>query len=85
MEGNAGNVVGVTFEGKNCGRVGGFYVVEFYGVVASGGEVAFVGTDAEAVDLAVWMWDCSAADAGEGFPESLSDINCLFLMVLKSD
>ena len=39
-------------------------------MVARGGEVALVGRDAEAVDLAVGVRDGARADAREGFPEA---------------
>lgn len=70
VEGNASHVAGVTVEGEDGIWVGRFDVVELYGVVPGGGEVALVGGDAEAVDLRVWVWDRARADAGEGFPEA---------------
>ena len=51
MEGDARDVAGVAFEDMEGGRVRGADVVELDVVVAGGGEEAFVGGDAEAVDL----------------------------------
>lgn len=48
-------------------------VVELYGVVAGGGEVAFVGRDAEAVDLRIGVRNRAGAYSGQRFPES--DVN----------
>ena len=39
-------------------------------MVSCSSKVSFVGRYAEAVHLAVGMWDCSRTDAAEGFPES---------------
>lgn len=51
VEGDAGDVVGVAFEGDNWVWVRRFDVVEFDVVAASCGEVFLVGGDAQAVDL----------------------------------
>jgi hypothetical protein len=70
VERDACDVGRVAFEGQDGVRVCGFDLVELDGVVASGGEEALVGGDAEAVDLGVGVRDCARADAGEGFPEA---------------
>ena len=57
MEGYAGDVAGVAFEGEACVRVRRLDVVKLDRVVARGGEEAFVGGDAEAVYLRVGVWD----------------------------
>lgn len=46
MKGHACDVVGVTFEGEDRAGVGGLDVVEFDGVMSSGGEISLVGGDA---------------------------------------
>lgn len=46
VKGHACNVVCVTFEGEDSAGVGGLDVVEFNGVVASGGKISLVGGDA---------------------------------------
>jgi hypothetical protein len=51
VESYASDVAGVSFESQDGGRVCGFDVVEFDGVVARRGEVAFVGGYAETVYL----------------------------------
>jgi hypothetical protein len=63
VEGYACYVGCVAVEGQDGVGVGRFYVVEFYRVVAGGGEVAFVRGYAEAVYLGVWVWDCARADS----------------------
>lgn len=45
MKGHACNVVGVSFEGEDGAGVGGLDIVEFDGVMASGGKISFVGRD----------------------------------------
>ena len=63
MEGYACDVGGMAVEGQNSIWIRRLYVVEFHGVVAGGCEVAFVGRDAKAVHLRVWVWYCARADA----------------------
>ena len=70
MEGDAGDVIGVAFEGDDRVGVGGLDVVEFDVVAACGGEVFLVRRDAEAVYLRFGVLDCAAADPAESFPES---------------
>lgn len=45
MKRHACNVVGVSFEGEDGAGVGGLDIVEFDGVMASGGKISFVGRD----------------------------------------
>jgi hypothetical protein len=59
----------VAFEDEEGRRIGRADVEELDGVMAGGGEEAFVGRDAEAIDLRVRMLDCARADAREGLPE----------------
>ena len=40
-------------------------------MVTSGGEVSFVGRDAEAVDLRIRVRDGAGADSREGFPKAM--------------
>ena len=47
-------------------------------MVASGGEVLLVRTDAETVDLAVGEVDLAVADTVEGFPKALK-LSCQYL------
>lgn len=70
MKGDARNIRRMPVEGKDCVGVCGFDIIEFDGVVPCGSEVAFVGRNAEAVDLRVGVGDCTGADAAEGFPEA---------------
>jgi len=70
VEGDAGDVVGVAFEGDDWVGISGLDVVEFDVVAARGGEVFLVGRDAEAVYLRFGVLDCAAADTAEGFPEA---------------
>lgn len=72
MECNARDVIRVTLEGHHRVRVGGFDVEEFDIGVACRGEVAFVGGDAEAVDLGVGVLEGARTYAGKGFPEPIS-------------
>lgn len=46
MKGHACDVVRVSLEGEDRAGVGGFDIVESDGVMASGGEVSFIGRDA---------------------------------------
>lgn len=48
----------------------GFNIVEFDRVMASRSEEAFIGRDAEAIDLRVRMLDRSRADARESLPKA---------------
>jgi len=70
VESNARDVICVSLEGEDCGRIGRFDVIKLNGVMAGSGEVAFVRRDAQAVYLAVWMGNCAGANATEGFPEA---------------
>lgn len=63
VEGDAGDVVGVSFECEDRIWVCGFDVVELDVGVGGGGEEALVGTYAETVDLRVGVLDCAGADA----------------------
>lgn len=71
MKSDAGDVVGVAFEGEDWIRICGFNIVELHVGVGGGSEETLIGRDAEAVDLAVWVLDCAGTDAGESFPESV--------------
>lgn len=57
-------------KGKDRIRVGRLDIVELDCMVASGGKVAFIGRDAKAIDLRVWVGDRAGANAGQRFPES---------------
>ena len=70
MESYARDVICVSLEGQDGGRIGRFDIVELDCVVTGGGEVALVRGDAEAVYLTVRMRDCARADAAERFPEA---------------
>jgi hypothetical protein len=59
VESYACDVAGVTVECEDGGWIGGFDVVELDGVVASSCEVTFIGGDAQAVDLGVWVGNCA--------------------------
>lgn len=74
MERNASDIGGVSVESEDSVGIGRFDVVELYGVVAGGGEVALVGRNAEAVYLRVRVGDCAGADAAEGFPEAFEEL-----------
>lgn len=63
MEGDAGDVAGVSFECEDWVWVCGFDVVELNVGVGGCGEETLVRTDAEAVDLRVGVLDCAGADA----------------------
>jgi hypothetical protein len=71
VERNARDVACVAIEGEDGVRIRGLDVVEFDCVVAGGGEVSFVGRDAEAVDLRVGVGYCARADPGQGFPKAV--------------
>ena len=73
MESHARDVVCVSLEGEDGGRIGRFDVVKLNGVMAGSGEVAFVRGDAEPVYLAVWVGNCAGANATKGFPEARYD------------
>ena len=70
MEGHGGDVVGVALEHHDRGGVGGLDIVQADHMAAGGGEVFFVGRDAESVDLGFGVLDRAAADARECFPEA---------------
>ena len=72
MKCDACDIIRVTLKGHHRVRVGGFDVEEFDIGVACRGEVAFVGGDAETVDLGVGVLEGARTDAGEGFPEPVS-------------
>lgn len=57
-------------ESKDCVWVGGLDIVELDRVVPGGSEVSFIGRDAEAIDLRVWVGNRAGANAGQRFPES---------------
>lgn len=57
-------------KGENSVGVGRFDVVELNGMVAGGGEIAFVGRDAKAVDLRIWVRNRPGAYSRQRFPES---------------
>ena len=59
MEGDACDVAGVAFEDVEGRWVRGSDIVELDVVVAGSCEKAFVGGDAEAVDLRVGVLDCA--------------------------
>lgn len=59
MEGYACDVARVSIEGENRIGVCRFDVIELDSVVAGGGQVAFVGGDAEAVNLRIGMGYCA--------------------------
>lgn len=63
VEGDASDVVGVTFECEDRVWVRGFDVVELDVGVGGGGEETLIGGDAQAVDLRVGVLDCAGADA----------------------
>jgi hypothetical protein len=71
VERYAGDVGRVAVECEDSVGVGRLDIVELYCMMASGGEVALVGRDAEAVDLRVWVGDGARANAAEGFPKAL--------------
>lgn len=64
------HVAAVTLKCEEGVWVCGFDVVEFDRVMACRGEEAFVGRDAEAIDLRVRMLDRSRADARESLPKA---------------
>lgn len=66
---HASDVARVTFECEDCSRIRRPDVVEFYGMVAGGGEESLVGGDTEAVDLRVGMGYCAGAYTAQGLPE----------------
>jgi hypothetical protein len=70
MECDSSNIIRVAFKGHHWVRVGGLDVEEFDIGVACCGKVAFVGGDAETVDLGIGVLEGARTDAGEGFPES---------------
>jgi hypothetical protein len=63
MKSDARDIVGMPFEGEDSAWVGGFDVVELDRVVASGGEIAFVGRNAEAIYLGIGVRNCARANA----------------------
>ncbi len=70
VEGDAGDVARVALEAQHRVGVRGLDVEELDRVVAGGGDEAFVGRNAEAVDLRVGVLDRARADAGQSLPES---------------
>lgn len=70
MESNARDVRRVALEGEHRIGVRRLDLVQLDSVVASCGEEALVGRDAQAVHLRVGVWDRSRADAGERLPEA---------------
>ena len=70
MEGNARDVVGVTFERQDGIRVGGLDVVKLHRVMAGCSKVPFVGRDAESIDFGIGMGYRARTDAGQSFPET---------------
>jgi len=72
MEGDTRHVARVPLESKKWCGVRGADIVELDIVVARRSEEAFIGGNAETVDLGVGMLDCARADAREGFPEANS-------------
>lgn len=55
VESHSGDIVRVAVKCEDSIGVAGFYIVEFDRVVSRGGQVSFVGRNAEAVDLGVTM------------------------------
>lgn len=70
VESHAGDVAGVALEDEKGGGIGRADVVQFDGVAAGRGQVAFVGRDAQPVDLGVRMLDRARTYSREGFPET---------------
>jgi hypothetical protein len=69
VEGNACNIVCMSFECQKGIRIGRLDIVELNAMVSSCCQKAFIRRYAESVYLRVWMLDCSRADAGESLPE----------------
>jgi len=67
---DSSDVSGVTFECKYSRRIGAFDIVELDGVAAGCGEEAFVGRDAQSVDLGIGVRYRTGANTTKGFPET---------------
>lgn len=72
VECDTGDIVGVALEGHHRVGVCGLNVVELNIIVTSSREKAFVGGNAETVDLGVGVLNGSRTDAGQRFPEAVS-------------
>lgn len=64
------NIPAMAIECQDRRRIRGTNVEELDVLVASCREPAFVGGDAQPVDLRVWVLNGTRTDAGESFPES---------------
>lgn len=73
MERDTGDVVGVALEGHHRVGVCRLDIVKLDIIVASSREKAFVGSNAETVDLGVGVLNGSRADAGQRFPEAVAE------------
>lgn len=70
VESNASDVGRVALKGQDRIWVRGLDLIKLDRVVAGGSEEAFVGRDAQAVDLGIRMRNCPGADAGKRLPEA---------------
>lgn len=64
MKRDARNIIGVSFKGHHRVWIRRFNVEELDIGVAGGSEIAFVGGDAETIDLGVGMLKRTRTDAG---------------------
>lgn len=71
MKSYTSDIVCVTLEGEDGGRIGRFDVIKLNGVMTGCGKVSLIRGDAEAVNLAVWVRNCAGANATKGFPEAI--------------
>lgn len=70
VEGNTGNIVGVTLEGHDGIRIRGLNVKEFDIVMARSSKKALVGSNAQAVHLRVGVLNGARADSRESLPKA---------------
>lgn len=63
MECDTGNVVRVTFEGNHRIRVGRLDIKELDSIMTRSSQKSLIRGDTKAIDLGIWMLNCSRTDA----------------------
>lgn len=77
VKGHARHVAHVALEGEHSIWVGRLDVVELHGMMPCRRQEAFVGGDAEPVDLGLWVLDRPRADARKRLPKPIATCTLL--------